>query len=118
MLCDDCKVSNVNRSDRVDTVVCTSLPAMNRAMKMFLEANETKAARRIREKYMIISKENQEQGKEARIAHKGGCEGVLAEGADRKGEPRLPVLQEAARAEAWAIRQFLWVLGLSQVQIY
>ena len=42
MLCDDCKVSNVNRSDRVDTVVCTSLPAMNRAMKMFLEANETK----------------------------------------------------------------------------
>lgn len=34
MLCDDYKVSNVNRSDRVDTVVCTSLPAMNRAMKM------------------------------------------------------------------------------------
>lgn len=70
MLCDDCKVSNVNRSDRVDTVVCTSLPAMNRAMKMFLEANETKLSPADTRKIYDYIKENQEQGKEARRAHK------------------------------------------------
>lgn len=70
MLCDDCKVSNVNRSDRVDTVVCTSLPAMNRAMKMFLEANETKLSPADMRKIYDYIKENQEQGKEARRAHK------------------------------------------------
>lgn len=70
MLCDDCKVSNVNRSDRVDTVICTSLPAMNRAMKMFLEANETKLSPADTRKIYDYIKENQEQGKEARRAHK------------------------------------------------
>lgn len=70
MLCDDCKVSNVNRSDRVDTFVCTSLPAMNRAMKMFLEANETKLSPADTRKIYDYIKENQEQGKEARRAHK------------------------------------------------
>ena len=70
MLCDDCKVSNVNRSDRIDTVVCTSLPAMKRAMKMFLEANETKLSPADMRKIYDYIKENQEQGKEARRAHK------------------------------------------------
>lgn len=68
MLCDDCKVSNVNRTDRVDTVVCTSLPAMNRAMKMFLEANETKLSPADTRKYMIISRKirNREKKPEER----------------------------------------------------
>ena len=65
MLCDDCKVSNVNRTDRVDTVVCTSLPAMNRC---FWKRTKLSLARRIREKYMIISRKirNREKKPEER----------------------------------------------------
>ena len=69
-LCDAGKVYNVNRPERVERVVCTSLPAMNRAMKMFLEANETKLSPADMRKIYDYIKENQEQGKEARRAHK------------------------------------------------
>lgn len=70
ILCDDCKVSNVNKSDKIDTAVCTSLPAMNRAIKLFSKENKTELCPTDTRKIYDYIKENQEQGKEARKAHK------------------------------------------------
>lgn len=70
ILCDDCKVSNVNKSDKIETAVCTSLPAMNRAIKLFSKENKTELCPTDTRKIYDYIKENQEQGKEARKAHK------------------------------------------------
>lgn len=70
IICDDFKVTNINQSDTIDTVVCNSLPAMKRAMRLIGKDRPDifdKAKRRAIFDYI---ESNQHKGKEARLQHK------------------------------------------------
>ena len=71
MICADMKISNVNKEDgRRDTVVCTSLPAMLRAIQFLAEGREPVLTEEKKEEIAAYIRENQRLGKEERKAHK------------------------------------------------
>ena len=75
ILCDDFKVSNINRSEDITTVVCNSLPAMQRAIEKIAEGKPVVLDDIQKKAIFDYIMENQHIGKEAHKVHK---ENVIA----------------------------------------
>ena len=71
IICDEFKVTNINKnSDDITTVICSSLPAMSRALKMFSEKKPTILTEEQKHNIYNYILHNQHLGKEARAEHK------------------------------------------------
>ena len=70
IICDDFKVSNINNSDTVDTVVCSSLPSMDKAIQLIAKDKPEILDESKKQEIYNYIKNNQIVGKKAREQHK------------------------------------------------
>ena len=70
IICDDFKVSNINQTDTIDTVICSSLPAMRRGMHKIAEDKPVIFDEAKKQAIFKYIQENQHRGKDMREEHK------------------------------------------------
>ena len=70
VICKDFKVSNVNSGDSIDTVICNSLPAMDRGLKVIAKDKPVVFDDNMKKEIFEYIKNNQLKGKEIRKTHK------------------------------------------------
>lgn len=70
IICKDFEVSNINTEEKCTNVICSSLPAMKKAIKFFEESNENLLTNQKRQEIYDYIIENQHKGKDARKLHK------------------------------------------------
>lgn len=70
LLCDDFKTTNVNSSEECTTIVCNSLPAMNKGIQLIAKDKSEIFDEDTRKKIFDYISNNQIIGKEARKEHK------------------------------------------------
>lgn len=90
LICNDFKVSNMNTGDKRETIVCSSLPAMTRAIKVFAEENDVVFTEEKKREIYNFIKCNQYQGKEARLKHKKDVKEYKQSLDDCKGQHICP----------------------------
>lgn len=71
IICEDFKISNINENeDDINTIVCSSLPAMNRGIKLIAENKPIVFSEEKKQEIYDFIMQHQYSGKEARIEHK------------------------------------------------
>lgn len=70
IICEDFKITNINQSNNIDTVICNSLPAMNKALRFFAENKPEVFDKAKKQEIFEFIKNNQLNGKQARYEHK------------------------------------------------
>ena len=69
VICDEFKVTNINQSDNIDTVICNSLPMMKKAMQRIAENKPVVWNEGEKRAIFDFIEHNQKKGKEARAKH-------------------------------------------------
>ncbi len=70
IICEDFKVSNINQTDYIDTAVCSSLPAMDRALQLIAKDKPIVFDENKKLEIFEYIKENQHIGRDSRYQHK------------------------------------------------
>lgn len=70
VICEDFKVTNINQSEKKDTIICNSLPMMKKAFQFFAENNPEVFDDTKKQEIFEFIKNNQLSGRQARYEHK------------------------------------------------
>ncbi len=70
IICNDFKVSNINTTDVIDTVVCSSLPAMDKGIRLIAKDKPAVFDESKKQEIYQYIETHQHTGKEARYQHK------------------------------------------------
>ena len=91
MICDDFKIKGeLNKEDYIDTVVCSSLPAMERAIYMIAKDKQEVIDDIKKQEIFEYIKNNQHIGKEARAEHKQNVIAYKASAEEMKNQKICP----------------------------